>query len=91
MTTFLLTHKIEARSIQKATAMRDKCAEYLQADDDVQVIQSDVGQQDRHFKVVGVDVAGKQPFAQDVEAADEEAARKKVATSTKIVAEVTGL
>jgi hypothetical protein len=88
MSIYVITHEIEASSVQKATAMRDKCAAYLE-DEDVRVIHSNVGAQGRRFKVVGVDVAGKAPFCEEVQAEDREAAAKQVASSTKVVAEVT--
>lgn len=88
MSAFTITHKIEASSVQKATALRDKCAEYLKADADVKVVGSAMSPVSHRFKVVGVDITGKEPFAEDVEADSADAARAKVASKTRVVAEV---
>lgn len=84
-----LTHRIEVPSMQKATAMREKCAALLDEDDDVTVINSMASKESKTFTVVGVDSKSKEPFEETVEAEDEEDARAQVATETKLVALVT--
>lgn len=88
MTEFLLTHKIDASSIQKATALREKVSQVLGEEAEVAVISSSVGQLTQAFEVVGVDTAEKKPFTERVEAKDQHEAEEKVATKTKVVAEV---
>lgn len=85
---FTITHRVECATPQKAVACRDACAKYLDEDDDVKVIQSDIAQTSRRYKVVGVDIAAKAPFQYDVEADSEQAAAEKTASKTRIIAEV---
>lgn len=73
---FTLTHRIETTSSQKATAMRDKCAAYLDEDNDVTVINSAMAQDSRQYVVLGANTLTKEPWRKTVEATDEETAKK---------------
>jgi hypothetical protein len=85
-----LTFRIDTTSTQKATALRDKCADYLAEDDQVTVIHAGMAQDTQTFEVVGVDTAGKKPFKERTEAKDEDEAEAKVVggSKTMVVAEV---
>lgn len=86
-----LTFGVDVSSPQKAAALRDKCAEWLNEDDDVTVISQSMSQDTHAFKVVGVDTSNKQPFVEHVEDTNQENAGKQVVGSSKskVVAEVT--
>lgn len=86
-----LTFDVEVASTQKATALRDKLAAELDADTDVTLTHQSMAQRSARFKVIGVDVATKSPFAETVEAADADDAKQQAIgnSKTRIVAEVT--
>lgn len=90
MTRHTLTFAIEAPSIQKATALRDKLAEALTGDEDVTLLNKAVAQDTQSYRVLGVDTSAKAAFDEVVEAADEDAARAEIvgSSTTKIVAQV---
>jgi hypothetical protein len=88
---FTLTYRIEASSVQKATAVRNKCAALLEETEGVEVRLSSMGRSMPDWNVIGVDTTSKQPFTEKVEAETEEAAKEKVEATkkaTKVVAEV---
>lgn len=74
---FTLTHQIDTTSPQKATALRDGCAQWLQ-DQSCQVISTSMSRTLPNWKVHGVDVTTKKPFTEQVEAETEADARTRV-------------
>lgn len=87
-----LTFSLDCKSTQHATALRDKTADWLNEDPDVQVFNQSMAPLSQRFRVVGVDTATKDPFADDVEASDEEEAKAIAVgrSKTRLVAEVRG-
>lgn len=85
-----LTYLIEVPSIQKATAVREKCADYLAKDDQVEVVSSSQAQTTHRFEVLGVDTTSKRPFKEQTEAKDAEQAEANVigSSKSKVAAEV---
>jgi len=85
-----LSFGVEVSSLQKATALRDKAAAWLEEDPDVSVFNQTMSPISRQFTVVGVDVAGQVPFVEVTEAQDEDDAKAQVIgkSKTKVVAEV---
>jgi hypothetical protein len=90
VTDFLLTFKVQTTSPQKAAALRDRCAGWLDEDDQVAVVNAAMAQETRNFEVLGVDITSKKPFKERTEARDEEQAIKNVVDSdkSKVVNEV---
>jgi glycerol dehydrogenase-like iron-containing ADH family enzyme len=82
-----LSFLIEASSMQKATALRDGCAEWLEAHD-CKVINRTASESLNRYTVYGVDTTKKEPFADPVEAETADDAKVKVASKTKIVSNV---
>jgi hypothetical protein len=84
----IISHRVEVPSIQKATALKEKCVELLTKDEDVQVIASNVAQDSATYRVVGFDVAADDRFDETVEARSKDEASEMVATDDKKVVEV---
>lgn len=86
----ILTFGVDVSSVQKATALRDKTAAWLDEDEDVTVTTQSMAPHGRPFFVAGVDTNTKEPFKERVEAADEQAATKQVVgtSKTRVVAVV---
>lgn len=82
-----LVFQIEASSMQKATALRDQCADWLTSKD-AKVINRQVSESLVRFTVYGVETTKKEPFADPVEAQTPDDARTKVASKTKVVSNV---
>jgi uncharacterized protein YccT (UPF0319 family) len=80
-----LHFRINTTNVQKATWLRDRVGEYLEADADTTLI-SKTGQQVKvPHEVLGVDTTAKQKFSQTVDAANAAEAEAAVATTTKVV------
>jgi hypothetical protein len=84
---YQLTIQVEVASSQKATALRDKLADIAQQDEDVAVLGWGASQETRTFEVIGVDLDTEEPFTEQVEAEDEEAAREQI-KAPKVAARV---
>lgn len=80
-----LTHRIEAETPQKATALRDKLASLLDEDEDTTLINSTSVQALTTYTVKGVDTKTSKPFEQEVEAESAELAEQQVVSKTRIV------
>ena len=83
-----LTFLIETTNPQKAASVRDRTAEWLNSDDDVQVVDQSMSQVQDRWKVKGADITTKEPFEEIVEADDAEAAKAKVESAKKVVVTV---
>jgi hypothetical protein len=80
-----LRFRINTTNIQKATWLRDRVGEYLEADADTSLVAASGQQVKVPHEVLGVDTTAKQKFSQTVEAANPAEAEAAVATATKIV------
>lgn len=79
---------IDASSVQKVTAVREKCAAWLA--EEVGVLEQGQSMITRPFRVLGVDLKATTPkvFNQEIAADSAEAARAAVASATMIVVDV---
>ena len=84
-----LTHRIDVATLQKATVVRDKTAQFIETQSNVDVISSSLAKATRSFKVVGVDVITRIPFVETHEAATADEAEDMATTASRVVAEVT--
>jgi hypothetical protein len=80
-----LRFRINTTNIQKATWLRDRIGEYLEADTDTSLVASSGQAVKVPHEVLGVDTTAKQKFSQTVDAANAAEAEAAVATATKVV------
>lgn len=83
-----ITLRVDVATYQKATALRNRCVEHIEADADATFIAASSSHDQTAYTVTGVDTDTRAIFTETVNADNPQDAGSQVATDTRIVVTV---